>query len=189
MQKTFIALKVNPQKEMSDCLFRLQDVLGMERIKWVDPDNLHITLCFLGDTGPQLLSATGNILAETAVGFNSPEVSFRGLGLFRSIRDPRVLWIGMDTCRTLQDLKSTLDRKLAGLGFPSEEKRFTPHLTLARIKSIKDRNLLETLLEEYRDYFFQKSRMEKLIYYESILSPRGPVYLPLRSASFKYSPS
>ncbi|MFC2115130.1 RNA 2',3'-cyclic phosphodiesterase [Bacteroidota bacterium] len=189
MQRTFIALMVDPQKEMSDCILKLQNVLGMERIKWVDPGKLHITLRFLGDTRPALISATTRILAETVPEFNSPEIVFRGLGLFRSIRDPRVLWIGMAPSPLLLELKNVLDQKLAGLGFPAEERKFSPHLTLARIKSIKNPDLLKGLLAGYRDYYFQKSRMEKLIYYESILRSRGPEYIPLKMVSFKYAPS
>ncbi len=189
MQRTFIALRAEPQKKISDCILHLQDALCMEKIKWVDQDKLHITLHFLGDTSPELVSATGKILEETVPGFTSPEVVFRGLGLFRSIRDPRVLWIGMDPDRILQDLKSMLDRKLDGVGFPAGERKFSPHLTLARIKYIKDRDLLEGLIEEYRDCFYQKSRMEKLIYYESILRSGGPEYHPLKIVHFKYAPS
>lgn len=185
MQRTFIALRVEPQKKMSDCILHLQDALCMEKIKWVDPDKLHITLHFLGDTSPELVSATGKILEETVPGFIAPEVSFRGMGLFRSIRDPRVLWIGMDPGRILPDLKSTLDRELAGVGFPAGERKFSPHLTLARIKNIKDRDVLEGLMKEYREYFYQKSRMKKLIYYESILRPGGPEYHPLKIVHFK----
>lgn len=184
MQRTFIALKVEPQKEMSDCFRHLRDVLKTEKIKWVDPGKLHITLRFLGDTDPRQVIATGKILQETVPEFIHPEIVFSGMGLFRNIRDPRVLWIGMDPGRILPELKLAIDRKLAGIGFPEEERNFRPHLTLGRIKFIRDRDILEGLIREYRDTAFQKNSVDEIIYYESILRPEGPEYLPLKKVSF-----
>jgi 2'-5' RNA ligase len=185
MQRTFIALKIEPQKEMMDCINQLQDVLRMEKIKWVDTGSLHITLRFLGDTSAEQVRSTIGFLVELVPECPSPELVFRRLGVFRNIRDPRVLWIGMDPGPVLTDLKSTIDRKLSGIGFPAEERKFRPHLTLARIKSLRDRKVLEDMIMEYRDFTYQKNRMEELIYYESILRPMGPAYLPLKKFAFK----
>jgi 2'-5' RNA ligase len=185
MQRTFIALKITPEKGMYDCIMALQEGLRREKIKWVDPGKLHITLHFLGDTDPQQVEDTVKILEKAVPGFACPEVVFGGLGLFRNIRDPRVLWIGMDPGPILPELKETLDRQLAGIGFPPEERKFKPHLTLARIKFIKNSDVLESLLGEYRDTVFQKDRIGEIIYYESILRPEGPEYIPLVKVPFK----
>ena len=185
MQRTFIAFKIEPGKEMMDCISHLLDALRMEKIKWVDPGSLHITLRFLGDTTPQQVSSIINLLNGMVPGSPSPEMVFRGLGVFRTIRDPRVLWIGMDPAPVLQDIKSTLDRRLSRLGFPAEEREFRPHLTLARIKFIRDTEVLRDLITEYRDITYQKSLLEELIYYESILRSEGPEYLPLRKFAFR----
>lgn len=185
MKRTFIAFRIEPLEEMSACIEHLQGALRTEKMKWVDPGKLHITLRFLGDTNPEQVEETGRILGETVPRFKSPEVAFRGLGLFRNIRDPRVLWIGMDAGTILPELKIALDHKLEGIGFPAEDRKFRPHLTLARIKFIRDRESLGDLLREYSETVFQQDRIEELIYYESILRPEGPEYIPLRKASFK----
>ena len=184
MQRTFIALKVEPEKIMVDCYHRIQEALRMEKIKWVDPGNLHITLRFLGDTEAGTVKGISRILEETIPAYPCPEVVFRGMGLFRNLRDPRVLWIGMDTGPVLQELKKDLDKKLSALGFPVEERSFRPHLTLARIKFIRDRSRLEELINAYRDTEFQKNRIEEILYYESFLRQEGPRYLPLIKVSF-----
>jgi 2'-5' RNA ligase len=185
MQRTFIALKITPEKGMYDCIMALQEGLRREKIKWVDPGKLHITLHFLGDTDPQQVEDTVKILEKAVPGFACPEVVFGGLGLFRNIRDPRVLWIGMDPGPILPELKETLDRQLAGIGFPPEERKFKPHLTLARIKFIKNSDALEGFLREYSDAVFQKDRIREIIYYESILRPEGPQYIPLVKVPFR----
>ena len=185
MQRTFIAFKIEPGKEMMDCISHLRNALRMEKIKWIDPGSLHITLRFLGDTNPQQVISIINLLKGIVPVSPSPDMVFRGLGVFRSIRDPRVLWIGMDQTPVLQDIKSAIDRKLNGLGFPAGERKFRPHLTLARIKLIRDTEVLRDLITEYRDFTYQKNLMEELIYYESILRSGGPEYLPLEKFAFK----
>jgi len=185
MQRTFIAFKIEAGKEMMDCIGQLRDALRMEKIKWVDPGSLHITLRFLGNSSPQQVSSIINLLNGTVHGSPPPEMVFRGLGVFRTIRDPRVLWIGIDPSPVLQDIRSNIDRRLSGLGFPAEERIFRPHLTLARIKIISDKEVLRDLIGEYRDFTYQKNLMEELIFYESILRSGGPEYLALERFSFK----
>ena len=135
MQRTFIALKTDVQKEMMDCMLHLRNALHLEKLKWVDPGNLHITLRFLGDTSPEQVEKINKILKDTIPGFNCPELNFRGLGVFRSIQKPAVLWIGIDTGTILLELKKRLDRQLTAVGFPLEERKYSPHLTLARLTS------------------------------------------------------
>jgi 2'-5' RNA ligase len=185
MQRTFIAVKIEPGMAMHGCISDLREKLKGEKIKWVDAAQLHITLRFLGDTDPGQVDAVKQILEGTIPGLVRPEVVFGGLGLFRSLRDPRVLWIGMDPRDALAGLKGRLDEELTGLGFQPEEREFTPHLTLARIKFLRDREALKNLLAKYRDKVFQKHRIHELIYYESILHPGGPEYIPLKKAAFK----
>ena len=185
MQRTFIAFKILPGQKMSACIGTVREALGRERITWVDPGKLHITLRFLGDTGLPQVSEVEGILERIVPGFACPELVFRGMGLFRDIRDPRVLWIGMDPGPILPKLKEALDRELAGIGFPPEDRKFRPHLTLARIKYIRNTDPLEEVLEKYSDAVFQKSRISEILYYESILKPEGPEYLPLKIVALK----
>ncbi len=184
MQRTFIALKVFPQCEMMDCIQHLRNVLRKEKIKWVDMGNLHITLRFLGDCSPLQVRKTGTIMEKAVAVYPAPEVVFVGLGLFRNIRDPKVLWIGMDPGKILSDLKDRIDRDLSGIGFPAEERKFRPHLTLARIKHIRDRDVLYDQLMEYKDAIYQKVQIKEVIYFESILRSEGPSYLPLKKVFF-----
>lgn len=185
MQRTFIAIKLEPEKEMTDCIDDLRQRLRGEKIKWVDTGKLHITLRFLGDTNPGQVRSVTEILERYVPEYNSPKVIFRGTGLFRNIRDPRVLWIGMDPGKVLPALKEKLDSELVTIGLKPEQRKFRPHLTLARIKHLGDRSVLEECLEDYRDELFQVQQFNEVIYYESILRPEGPSYLPLAKIPFR----
>ncbi len=116
----------------------------LEGIRWVDPDNLHLTLKFLGQTPiekvKRIVSALGNHLA----GEGSFTVEFEGLEAFPSTRRPRVLFVGVTRGREeLSRLAARVDRALVPEGFEGEKRSSTPHLTLGRVKYIEDRERLD----------------------------------------------
>jgi RNA 2',3'-cyclic 3'-phosphodiesterase len=101
------------------------------RAKWVPPENLHVTLKFIGQIEDAKLDAIRAAL--TAVGSGSAvDVSFRGLGFFPNEKRPRVFWAGMKASANLAVLAGDIDKRLEPLGVPRETREFTPHLTLAR---------------------------------------------------------
>jgi len=101
--------------------------------KWVRPENLHITLKFLGRTPPEKLDALRQVLTEVRSP-DSTKLNFLGLGFFPHDRRPRVLWAGMEASANLKPLAEGVDQAAHRLGFPLEERPFTPHLTLARFE-------------------------------------------------------
>jgi 2'-5' RNA ligase len=187
MKRTFIAIKTEPGEKIKDCITHSKTYLRGEKIKWVSPLQLHFTLAFLGDTSLEQVIQTGQMLGQVVPAYDAPLVQYRGLGLFRNIRDPRVLWIGLEIDPVIQKMKAELDRELKQLGFRIDRKDFRPHLTLARIKRMQNKDALRDLLHDYKDYFFQESTIRKLVYYESVLSREGPSYKVIRSVRFKYA--
>jgi 2'-5' RNA ligase len=187
MKRTFIAIKTDPGKKIRDCISQSRNSLKGERIKWVSPLQLHFTLAFLGDTGPEQVNMTRRMLERIVPRYDAPSVLYRGLGLFRNVRDPRVLWIGLEIDPVLRELKAELDLELENLGFRIEKRDFRPHLTLARIKGMQNKESLEELLQAYRDYCFQENTIRQLVYYESVLSREGPEYKVITSVRFKYA--
>ena len=187
MKRTFIAIKTEPEEKMRDCIAHSKTCLKGERIKWISPLQLHITLAFLGDTSIDQINLTGQMLGRVVPAYDAPIVQYRGLGLFRNIKDPRVLWIGLDIDPVIQKMKAELDRELKHLGFRIERRDFRPHLTLARIKLMQNKEALKDLLNAYRDYYFQESTIPKLVFYESVLGRAGPTYKVIKSAGFKYA--
>jgi 2'-5' RNA ligase len=184
MKRTFIAFQIQAGDKILECAGRLKEILQEESIKWVDPDRLHATLAFLGDTKEDLIPAIGGILEKYVPAYPSPGVQIRGMGVFRSMKDPRVIWLGMAPMPSLAELKEKMDRELGPMGFQAGDRPFRPHLTLGRIKRLKNRDLLSGLLQEYRDHLFQEGSISELVFYESILRPEGPVYHPLLKVPF-----
>jgi 2'-5' RNA ligase len=141
MIRTFIAVELDPT--LKQAIAGVQDMLKRElhrltpgvRMQWVRTDSIHLTLKFLGDIEE---SQVGDILQalEHAGGDHAPfSVDVKGFGVFPDLRGPRVLWMGFsgDTDRLIR-LAGSIDAALTPLGFPVEQKPYTPHLTLARVK-------------------------------------------------------
>lgn len=130
--RAFIALNL-PKKERQR-VHRAARLLREEDmpVRWVDPDNLHITLKFLGEVRPERVGAVEETLARVAQGTPPFPLTLAGFGAFPTIRRPRVIWLGVDATPELRCLKQDLEWALADCGFEAETRAFHPHLTLGR---------------------------------------------------------
>lgn len=151
--------------------------------KWVRPENMHITLKFLGETDSSMLNAVQSALAS--IRSDTPiTLDFRGLGFFPNEKRPRVFWIGMEPSPNLKTLAADIDQSLHKFGFPLEDRPFTPHLTLARFNTPGPSPKLAAAAVENgaRSFGSLSSREFHLI--ESKPKPTGAEYTTLHSFSF-----
>ncbi len=181
MKRTFIAIKVEAGDETSGAFGIMKDSLKDSSVRWADIYKMHVTLAFLGDTSEDTIKEVSNMLRQICAKVNRFEFRISGLGFFRSLNDARVIWAGIENSEKLSDLFSIIKSGLDGLGVDTEEREFRPHLTLGRLKRIKNKHTLEELFSRYGDYKFQDVNVAEVIYYESILQPSGSVYLPIKT--------
>ena len=179
MKRIFIAVKVNPEGELLRMFSSLKAILAAENIKWVEAANIHLTLAFLGDTDEKRIRVLNRMLSDTCIGFGEFDFNLTGTGVFKNFRDPRVLWVGIQSVGRLIQLNNIIAEGLKLNVFETEEREFKPHLTLGRVKSLRDTENLKILLESYRDVQFQIVQVSEVILYESILMQNGPIYKPL----------
>ena len=153
------------------------------KVKWVRPENLHVTLKFLGPTDPAKLAAIKDSLGNV----RSPQpasLDLRGLGFFPNERRPRVFWAGLHPSSNLATLATDIDKASFELGFPLENRAFAPHLTLARLDPPKlPSNLLEATRERC-DRSFGSFTAREFHLIESKLKPTGAEYTKLHSFLF-----
>jgi RNA 2',3'-cyclic 3'-phosphodiesterase len=179
VKRIFIALKIEPGTELTGILQSLKSLTAEEKINWVDPVNIHITLAFLGDTEEERIKIAGLILKRECSGFGEFNFMLKGAGLFRNLRDPRVIWIGIAESGMLFRLNEKIANGLRDTGFRFEDCPFKPHMTIGRIKLLKKPEILKSFLDKYDEVKIQEINVREVILFESILRPSGPIYKPI----------
>lgn len=180
LKRTFIGIPLEPGPGFITFLNQMQEEFKDEKIRWVPDRNMHLTLAFIGPTPEDLEVLVHKAILRTAKECQSFDLKFQGLGIFPSPQKPRVLWVGIRKAERLIQLRETLVMNLRKYGVSFEsEKRFIPHLSLARMKWLDRKEEMNAKLEHYKNHHFQVSQVNKVLYFESILKPKGLVYLCL----------
>lgn len=176
MKRLFCAVKVPPCEEIHEALDVFRKGLRGEAIKWVEPQNMHLTLKFFGDTPDKMVAPITDALHQVAS--DCPPSSFRveGCGTFGSSGLPRVVWLGIRKADGLLRLSDCVNQKIAPLGYAPDKKLFTPHLTLGRIKGLKQLHVLNALESEFAETRFTRVDLREFYLIESVLRPQGPLY-------------
>jgi 2'-5' RNA ligase len=160
---------------------KLEAVKTPPKIAWVRPDDLHVTLRFIGEVADEAVPALCERLAPP-VSLAPFEVEWRGLGVFPSARQPRALWLGVVAGgAALGALEAEVTRRLAGTVEP-ESRPLLPHLTLGRVK-MAGAGIDWPKILQAQDVRGARSPVDRVTLYRSQLSPRGPHYTGLVSAS------
>lgn len=150
---------------------------GLPDARWVPLENQHVTLKFLGWTPRDRLDAVERALEIVAASRSGSRVRLTHLGAFPSARRARVLWVGLDDRdRLLERLAADLDRALEPLGYPSEARPYTPHLTLARFKAPVRIGIADTDLDPTPPF-----AVDAVTLFRSRLHPKGARYEALRA--------
>jgi RNA 2',3'-cyclic 3'-phosphodiesterase len=178
--RAFIAvnLAVPVIEEIAKVRFVLQAAKG--DIRWTRIEGLHLTLKFLGDLARNQVEPILAAMREALHGQQPLHILAQGLGVFPSLRRPRVLWAGLSG-EGLQELSEAIEAALMPLDFPPEEREFTPHLTLGRVRSLRGWEHVLAVVKAYEHARFGESTVEQVIVYQSELRPDGAIYSPLGS--------
>ena len=151
--------------------------------RWVRPENLHLTLKFIGEVPETEFAVIRNALA--AARSDQPDaLEFRGLSFFPNEKRPRVFWAGIEASPNLKTLAAEIDRAMEKLGIPCEQRPFSPHLTLARFEPPELPEKLRSAIEENAAREFGSFRTNQYQLIESKLKPSGAEYTTLESFPF-----
>ena len=166
----------------------MRDLEG-ERISWVDPGRFHITLRFLGDTLLSDVAKVSRALKQGRMHSDAQEIPLRGVGSFGPRKRPRVIWAGFADNAWFKGLKEEVDELLEKQGIPRQAQPFTAHLTLGRIRSLRDLSRYQEIMGRVENEAFEPVCFSKLVYYRSILGAGGPEYLTLEEIKLSGSRS
>jgi 2'-5' RNA ligase len=182
--RCFIAIGIPAQlqKNIGECI----GILGKydADIKWVAPENLHLTLKFLGNTPDILLPKIRESLAAVVSTYEPFYIKIYGTGVFPNKKHPRVIWAGLQDADGMKNLQEEIGRSMAVLGFKKEDREFNPHLTLGRVRSQGRMILLVKELETFEKKEFGSVPVDRILLMKSELKPKGPVYTCLYDVPF-----
>ncbi|NOQ23750.1 MAG: RNA 2',3'-cyclic phosphodiesterase [Bacteroidales bacterium] len=176
MKRTFVAIKIPISKNTKELLNEFKIILKDERIRWVEDNNIHITILFLGDTEESKINEISDKLTKALSGVKTFDISCVGLGVFRSVFNPKALWFGIEKSNSLENIYRAIEEVMSSFGIVSEHREFKPHLTIGRAKIIKDKDRLRKLLNNYKEIEIQKLKISQVYFYESKLTPQGSIY-------------
>ncbi|MCF8369753.1 MAG: RNA 2',3'-cyclic phosphodiesterase [Bacteroidales bacterium] len=185
MKRIFAAIKVVPEEVISALYYSLFSQLKNERIKWVDLNNIHITLKFFGETPEELIPDITQLLKQISNRNTNFLIHFNKIGIFGSSYDPRVIWLGFDKNLKLENLGQEILSKMENLGFIRDRQNFVPHLTLGRIKYIQDKDAFNNAIRKQQQIKIPPRKIQEIHLIESILKPSGPEYISLESFKLK----
>ncbi len=179
MKRLFAALKIHPDADFLAKYRELKQELQHEQIKWVEEHNIHVTLKFFGETEERKIPGISAVLKKRASNTASIDLHLTGLGIFGSSYAPKVIWVGMEPYAELSQLMKNLADDLKTAGFEPDRQNLVPHLTLGRIKFLRDKIIFRRTMDLYKDISSSRIHLGELTLFESILHREGPEYVAL----------
>jgi 2'-5' RNA ligase len=181
--RLFVALAISDEIRASVAGL-IRDLRGLDAgANWVRPEQLHVTLKFIGEISAEQLPRIGEAL-ETVKSDTSANLEFRGLRFFPNARRPAVIWAGIRASENVAGLADEINRRLEPLGIAREPKSFVPHLTIARLKQTRMNLALAEEIKKSESRAFAAFSTGKFHLIESKLNSSGTEYIPVRSFSF-----
>jgi len=168
----------------------LRAALDASLVRWVPPHNIHVTLKFLGDISPSSVELLTQMLTREVGQYSAFEVQVGTLGAFPTGRRPRVIWVGLDAPPSLESLQHGIESAAARLGYGQEERGFSPHLTIGRVRQKLTAAALQrvrAILDRTRFGELGTARVGSVDLFRSELQPSGSVHTKLFSASLRPS--
>jgi len=156
------------------------------RARWVRPENIHLTLKFLGNIPVGHVASIGEVLRVVARAHGRFSLAAAGVGVFPDARRPKVIWAGLTRRpEALTPLQQDLDGRLAALGFPREEKPFRSHLTIGRFRAEGLPGPVADAVKRYAAVQFGTFTVDEIVLMKSDLRPEGPLYEQLAREKLK----
>lgn len=178
--RTFVALKIVAEDKILNQLENFKRIFESDKIRWVNPDNFHLTLRFIGNTTREQLYELVDEFEGIGKTIEPFQFKIKSSGYFSSKGKPRVVFVKVSDSEPLTALAKAIERIAVECGFNKELKPKHPHLTLGRIKHLESKTKFYSILDELKDVTYQSVEVSEFILYQSILKPEGPEYKPIK---------
>ena len=184
--RTFIAIEI--PEEIKKEMAKVQDELKRSGADagWTRPEGIHLTLKFLGEVPEAKIEEIKNALVQAAEATSRFRLKITGAGAFPNPKNPRVVWLGVSgDIDKLSALQGSVEESMTAMGFDREERAFSPHLTLARIKYLRPRYSWQTAIDSIKDIKLAEFDVDHVSLMKSDIKPSGAVYTEIGRARLK----
>ena len=178
----FVAIEINATPNILE--FEKEIKKTGADVKLVEPQNIHITLKFLGDVKENLIDEIEQIMKDAVKKIQPFTIKLEGTGVFPNQNYVRVVWIEIKEAQVIETIANTIDEHLSKLGFKKEKRGFSPHLTIGRVKTAKNKQQLLKVIEKYVDVEFSIQEINSIKLKKSDLTSAGPIYTTIRDVTF-----
>lgn len=173
----FIAIDIGALKSL---VLLEKKLKGIEpKLRLVEPQNIHLTLKFLGETDESYIPLITDVITQSVKGKQPFQIKFKGIGVFPNFNYIKIIWIGIEVVKEGTSLIHSFTRKinedLSRYGFP-KDKNLHPHITIARVKKLEHKKELQKFIIDASDCDFGLLEVTHLTLKKSILTPAGPIY-------------
>ena len=176
MKRLFAAIKIIPDENFLKTYYRMLKTFEGERIKWVEPNNLHITLKFFGETHKDNIDSICDVISKVSSAHKPFRFNLKDIGIFGSFYKPRVIWFGIEKDETLKAIGVDLQKSLETIGFLNDRQNFVPHLTVARIRKLEHKRFFQEKINQFKGVFIQEIIVNQVYLFESTLTVSDPIY-------------
>ncbi len=175
--RTFIAVRLSsPVTKQAAVLIRKLKASGAT-VRWVESDQLHLTLKFLGDVLNTQIPALCNCISSIARNHSPLDIDCQTAGAFPAVERPRTVWLGFSESPELVALQKEIDEGMYEMGFAPDRRRYQPHVTIGRVRQGgRTQHDLSELLKQHADFKAGISRIDEVIVFASFLDKMGPSY-------------
>jgi 2'-5' RNA ligase len=180
--RVFVAIEINSEikNELSGYLNKLKGT-GAD-VKWVSPENIHLTLKFIGYIEKEALINMNKVISDALSSIEPFSISIGNIGAFPSLNKPRVVFVGVqERGNNLLKIYERLDKGVEPLGIKKESRKYVEHITLGRVKSQKNISKLKNTLNSGTECYFGCEKVTSLSLIQSRLTPAGPFYTRLNN--------
>jgi 2'-5' RNA ligase len=182
--RTFIAVPIKVGNLFLLAREEMMEALSGEKITWVDPPSYHVTIRFFGATSLGMKKKIRQSMREGLEVAGKTIVNLGATGSFGPPKSPRVIWVGFEDSSLFKELYGQVEARLKTCGIKPADLPFKPHLTLGRIRELKDIRQYYKVSESLKDRFSGKVGIDRIVFYQSELGSGGPVYTPLEEVLF-----
>ena len=174
----FIAIDIKPTPKILE--FKKEIEKTGTNVKLVNPENIHATIKFLGDTDEELVDQIENIMNDSVKEISLFAIKLKGAGAFPNQNYIKVIWIGIKNGQNIKTIANRIDERMSKLGFKKEKGGFSPHLTIGRVKTAKNKERLVKTIKNYADVEFGDFQIDCIKLKKSDLTPKGPIYTTIK---------